>query len=159
MQIGEINRNSPVVKRIDLIYITIYVLLLVISLGYLTEKGNLLGWGFRQMPGPSEKSFVELYLMNYNLLPSKVAAEEKNSFSFTIVNRSTNANMFFYKVAAESQLGTSLLTDGKVDLGIGESTPIFVDYSLPTGFEKAKIKVELLNRDEMVNFTVKENQS
>ena len=98
-------------------------------------------FAFLLMMIPQQSAFSELYFVNHTNLRQNIFADREYSFTFAVKNLEGKKEAYYYKCYALFENKTFYLDDGAFLLEEGQKKEVKVLYSLPRGFERAKILV------------------
>ena len=102
-----------------------------------------------------KESFTELYFEDHQNLPKDINVNENNFFAFTIHNMENQEFTYSFKVTEEYSDKVVLVGENSVTLQDDQIATIPIFFTINDDFETAKIKVELLNKEQEIHFWVR----
>lgn len=107
---------------------------------------------------PQPERFTELYFENPTLLPKQTVAGQPVSFSFTVHNLESVTTTYPYKVYFEYPLGQQVVfANNSVSLANNAFSTITVSHTFLTSNQKGKVVVELISRNQLIDFLLPNN--
>lgn len=100
------------------------------------------------------ESFSELYFTDHAYLPKRIELETQYRFEFSVLSLENKDFLYDYEVAITDKEDKIIIATGSFPLKHGEFKITPVIFSIPEPFERKKINVSLLNRNQEIFFWV-----
>lgn len=101
------------------------------------------------------ETFTELYLENHLKLPKETTTDKVHTFTFTIHNLEYQTVIYPYEVVIQKENGEIIdLIVNQVELKHDETKQIPVNYVFKQPVDRAKVTVNLKNKDQAIHFWV-----
>lgn len=102
------------------------------------------------------ETFTELYFENHLFLPNKVTLSEKNSFKFTIHNLENKDMDYPYEVYIDTNGEKKIIYTNSAFVKNTEYKTIPVDFIITTQVQRAKVVINLINKNQQISFWIEE---
>ena len=98
------------------------------------------------------ESFTELYFEDHLSLPSEVTLFKENHFKFTIHNLENKDMEYPYEVYIEENEKKQSIDKRHVLIKDNESKKIPVNFTITMPMQRAKVVVNLINKNQQIHF-------
>lgn len=102
------------------------------------------------------ETFTELYFEDHLSLPNKVTLSKKNSFKFTIHNLENKDMEYPYEVYIDMNGEKKIIDTNSIFIKNTEYKTIPVDFTITTRIQRAKVVVNLINKNQKIDFLIEE---
>ncbi|MFH1209987.1 MAG: hypothetical protein V1663_04325 [archaeon] len=99
---------------------------------------------------------TELYFTQHLELPKTVQVNQTYNFSFSVHNLEYKAIIYQYEVIGEYNNKTVQFDINSIGLDNNQTKTVEESFKINENFDRAKISVNLLNREEVIHFWVDE---
>lgn len=110
----------------------------IIIAGILILIGFLIALSFIPL---GKEPLTEVFFENHTLLRDNIFPGQQYNFTFTVHNLEYREMNYGYNVTAYYVNQSVQIKSGELDLNDNESASMYVNYSLPKGFSRAKVEV------------------
>ena len=104
------------------------------------------------------ETFSELYFENYLNLPKDTTLNTKRFFHFTVHNLEYKDMLYVYEVYLDKDGKKLLIQDGTIKLRQDEYKTTDVSYTLFYPIKRAKVVVNLRNKNQQIDFWIGESE-
>ncbi len=102
---------------------------------------------------------TELYFEDHTKLPQNISLDKEYSFQFTIRNLENKDMAYPYSVTKEYSNKIGIIDNAEIFLKNDETKTVTEKFKITEPFDRAKIKVNLKNKNQDIHFWVeKENK-
>lgn len=104
------------------------------------------------------ETFTELYFTDHLNLPKEIELETPYSFEFSVHNQEHQDFTYTYEVTTNNQESTQVIVEGLFFLEHNEKKTIPVTFQISPPFERIKITVNLVNKNQPIHFWVEQEE-
>lgn len=101
---------------------------------------------------PQPERFTELYFENHTKLPTEAQPNQPYTFSFTVHNLEYQDTPYNYESYLDLDTGKAEIGHGSFTLKQDEYLTVRQEYSLAMALPKTKIVVNLINKNQQIDF-------
>lgn len=112
---------------------------------------------FAKITTAQTENYTELYFENHQKLPAVVVPSHVYSFSFTIHNLENKDMNYSYEVYSQVGDNKFPINTGTIQLKNDEYRTVTNSFVLSHSFNKAEVVVNLINKDQQIDFLIGEN--
>jgi hypothetical protein len=102
------------------------------------------------------ETFTELYFENHLSLPNEITLSKKNNFKFIIHNLENKDMEYTYEVYLDVNGEKKIIYINSVFIKNTEYKTISADFAITTQIQKAKVVVNLINKNQQISFWIEE---
>jgi len=148
------NKNRKLIIRIVLVLLIICLIAVGIFLlvNYVPSVKEALILATAVKP----ETFTELYFEDHQSLPNKATLFKENSFKFTIHNLENKDMEYSYEVYIDINGEKQMIDKSSVLIKSNEYKTITADYTITVPFQRAKVIVNLIDKNQQIHFWIEE---